>query len=299
MIVSGWARYPAGVLWAFRDAGWKVAGLDLVVDSDIPLGAGLASSAALTCAVAIACRDLFEFELPPRALAALAQRAESEFAGAPVGILDPMASLLCEPECALLLDARTLAVEQVPLGLAEVGLTLLVIDTREPHRLDDSAYADRRGACEAAARALHLRSLRDLNPGELDEAMKRLGDPVLARRVRHVVSENARVMEAASFLRAGDAEGIGALLSASHDSLRDDFEVSSAALDAAVAGAARGGAHGARLSGAGFGGSALALVAIDRVASVVIAVAEEFQAQGLAEPHVFEVAPAGGARRLT
>ncbi|MGV1047242.1 MAG: galactokinase [Solirubrobacterales bacterium] len=296
--VSGWGAYAAGVVWALRDAGYAVGGVELVIDSDLVLGAGLSSSAALTCAVALACAEIFELDLTRTALAELARRAEHDFAGVPVGIMDHSASLLCRPGHLLLLDTRDLRREQIPFDPGAAGLALLVIDTRTPRELRQGAYAERRGDCERAARLLGLETLRDLAAAELDEALSRLPDPVLCRRVRHVVSENARVLEVAALLRGREMEAIGPLLTASHASLRDDYEVSSPPLDAAVEAALRAGALGARMTGAGFGGCALALVAETDLRAVSAAIAIAFERGRFVAPRQFAVVPAGGARRV-
>ncbi|MBA8949014.1 galactokinase [Actinomadura namibiensis] len=288
--VPGWAAYPAGVLWALRDAGHKIGAARLVVGSDLPDGAGLSSSAALECATALALTGLAGIALPGAELARLAQRAENVFVGMPCGILDQSASLLSTAGHLLLLDTRDLGVRQVP--FAADGLELLLVDTRVKHSLVDGEYAARRASCEEAARRLGVRALRDA--GDLSA----LTDPVLLRRARHVVGENARVERVVALLEAGRAAGIGPLLTASHVSLRDDFEVSCPELDAAVAAALAAGALGARMTGGGFGGSVIALVPADAVAEVAAAVALAFAERGWAEPHCRTVTPSAGARRV-
>jgi galactokinase len=297
--IAGWGAYAAGVLWKLSTEGHRVGGLDLVIDSDVPVGAGLSSSAALMCAIALASADVFELDLSRTDLASLAQRAEREFVGSPVGILDQSASLLCRANHALLLDARTVAGEQIPFGLAASGLELLVIDTRVRRRVRDGAYAERHRACDRAASALRVPALRDLvGPGGLDR-IETLDDPLLRRRARHVVTENARVLKAAELLRAGEIALLGPLLSESHASLHDDFEVSTPALDAAVEASLGAGALGARMTGAGFGGSALALIHADESGRLTATVAEEFRRRGLAPPRVFAVNASAGARRVS
>ncbi|WP_336081021.1 galactokinase [Nocardia sp. SSK8] len=296
-----WARYPLGVVHEFRLRGYPVGGLSLDLDGTVPIGAGLSSSAALCCAVTLALRDLYAPDLGERALIEIAHAAENRFAGVPTGLLDQAASILCAAGHALLLDVRaftaanTGATEQIPFDPAGHGLALLVADTGHPHDLSDGAYAERRAQCAAAATALGLPSLRAAVP--TDPA--RLTDDLLRRRARHVVTENARVVAVADGLRAGaDPRAIGPLLTASHTSLRDDFEVSAPALDLAVEAALGAGAHGARMIGGGFGGSVLALVdhtATDRVRDAIL---DSFAAAGLDAPRVFPVEPAAGARRL-
>jgi galactokinase len=295
--VEGWAAYPAGVVWALRRAGHDVTGLDLLVDGDVPQGAGLSSSAALECATALACAELFGLELTRPRLAALAQRAENDYVGMPCGIMDQSASLLCREGHALFLDTLTLDTENVPLDLAADGLALLVIDTRAPHRLVDGEYADRRRSCETAARDLGVASLREIDPSGLATAMAALDDPVLRRRVRHVVTENARVLDVVDLLRQRQYRDIGPALLASHESLRDDYEVSAPELDVAVESAVAAGALGARMTGGGFGGCAIALVEADAVDVVAGAVAAAFAERGFRSPEVWPARAADGARR--
>jgi galactokinase len=295
--VEGWAAYPAGVAWALGQAGFGVGGADLVVDGHVPAGSGLSSSAALECATATALADLHGAGLDRPALAAVARRAENEVVGVPSGAMDQMVSMLGRAGHALFLDTRSLATEQVPLPLEAAGLSLLVIDTRAGHRLVDGAYADRRAACQAAAAVLGVPALRDATPEQVEGGGAAPGEPGL-RRARHVVSENARVLEAVELLRAGRLDRLGPLLAASHASLRDDYEVSSPELDTAVEAAVAAGAVGARMTGAGFGGSAIALVPRDLAGPVEDRVGDAFAAAGFGPPEVRPVVPSDGARRL-
>jgi galactokinase len=295
--VDGWAAYPAGVAWVLAQEGVEVGGADVVVDGDVPAGSGLSSSAALECATATALADLAGAGLDRPTLARLARRAENEVVGVPSGAMDQMVAMLGRAGHALFLDTRSLETEQVPLPLEAAGLRLVVIDTRAGHRLVDGAYADRRAACEAAAATLGVPALRDATPEQVEAAAAALGDPGL-RRARHVVTENARVLAAVELLRAGALDRLGPLLAASHASLRDDYEVSSPELDTAVAAAVDAGAVGARMTGAGFGGSAIALVPADRVGPVADRVGTAFAAAGFAAPEVAAVTPSDGARRL-
>jgi galactokinase len=230
-------------------------------------------------------------------VALLAQRAENDFVGMPCGVMDQFASTHARAGHLLLLDTRTLTVEQIPFDLAAEGLELLVVDTRAPHRLVDGEYAARRRSCEEAARLLGVPALRDVD--DLPAALEALADETLRRRVRHVVTENRRVLEVAARLRDGDVRGIGPDLTASHVSLRDDYEVSCVELDLAVDTALAAGAHGARMTGGGFGGSAIALVESSATADVRAAVLAAFAAAGLAEPGFVEALPSAGARRIT
>ena len=294
--VDGWAAYVAGVVWSLREAGHDVGGLDILVDGDVPLGAGLSSSAALECATAIAVTDLCDLKVDRTALAGLAQRAENDFVGMPCGIMDQSASLLCTREHLLFLDTRSSATEQVPFDLGSHGLALLVVDTRAPHRLVDGEYAARRRTCEEAADKLGVPALRDIEG--LQAAMDSLGDTVMARRVRHVVTENARVLATVERLRTGSPRDIGPLLTASHESLRDDYEVTVPELDKAVDAALDAGALGARMTGGGFGGCVIALVEADAADTVAGKVADAFATAGFGAPASFVAQPSQGARRI-
>jgi galactokinase len=292
---GGWAGYPAGVLHQLREH--LPGGLSLLVDGDVPAGAGLSSSAALECAVALALRDLLGLDLGPGDLVDVARRAENDFVGAPTGILDQSASVLCTAGHALYLDTRDRSSEQVPLDLEAAGLALLVVDSGTTHDHAASGYGDRRRECEEAARRLGVGLLCDVRDvadlASLDDGSAE--GAVLLRRARHVVSEDARVEEVVGLLRAGgDPREVGPVLTAGHASLRDDFEVSVPELDAVVEVALAAGAHGARMVGGGFGGSAVALVDAAAVDDVAAAVSERAGA-----PRSYVVVPAAGARRLS
>ena len=296
---EGWAGYPAGVVTGLRDR--LPGGVSVLVDSDVPVGAGLSSSAALTCSVALALRDLVAPELGRPDLVELARRAENDFVGAPTGILDQSASVLCTAGHALFLDTRDRTSEQVPLDLAGAGLALLVVDSGVTHEHAGGGYGDRRRECEEAARRLGVDFLREV--GDVD----RLGvladgtaeGEVLLRRARHIVTENARVLEVVAELREdADPRRIGPVLTAGHESLRDDFEISVPLLDAIVESAVEAGAHGARMVGGGFGGSAIALVEADAVDTVIAAVTDRFAREGSPAPRTFVTVPSAGARRL-
>ena len=294
--VRGWAAYPAGVAWALRRAGYLSGGADVAIGADLPAGAGLSSSAALECSVALALTELYQVPVPRRELAALARRAENDFAGVPTGIMDQIAALLCRAGHALLLDCRSGTGAAVPLDPAAAGLALLVIDTRARHALADGRYAARRRACEQAASALGARSLRDIT-GDAGE-LARLTDPSLQRLCAHVICENRRVLRAAELLRAGDQEAIGGLLTASHHSLRDQFEVSWPQADEAVEAAIDAGAAGARMTGGGFGGCVVALVPAGRARQVRAAVTERFTRRHWPVPRYLDAVPSDGARRI-
>jgi galactokinase len=292
--VTGWAAYPAGVAWALREAGHAVGGASLVIDSDLPQGAGLSSSAAIECATAVALVALYQVSVSRPGLARLARRAENEMVGVPSGIMDQSASLLCEAGHALLLDCRTGDSAPVRLDPAASGLALLLVDTGARHALTDGRYALRRAECEQAARALGVPSLRDVDdPARAAE----IGDPVLARRARHVITDNCRVRAAVDLLNAGDLAGLGPLLHASHASLRDDFEVSWPEADVAAEAAEAAGGLGARMMGGGFGGSVIALVPAD-AAGPREAITAEYASRGWPPPRFLPAPPSAGAGRL-
>lgn len=281
--VAGWAAYAAGVLWALREDGVEVPGLDVVVHGTVPLGAGLSSSAALECSVALAACAAAGVETSPavrRRLVAACIRAETEVAGAPTGGMDQTVSLLASPDAALLIDFDSDCTSAVPLALDEAGVALLVTDTRVKHALVDGGYAERRADCEAAAAALGLPSLRQATLADLDS----LGDDRVRRRARHIVSEIGRVRATVDALGAGDWAAVGGLFRTSHVSMRDDFEISCAELDVAVTTAVEAGALGARMTGGGFGGSSIALVPVERVDAVARAVDAAFVAHGFDSP---------------
>ena len=294
---AGWSAYPAGVAWELERAGITVPGFDLYVTSDVPVGAGLSSSAALECAVALALSDLTGAGLGRAELADIGRRAENNVVGAPTGIMDQSASMLGTRDCAVYLDCRDLSSHPVPLGLAESGLLCLVIDTKVSHAHATGGYAERRSSCIRGARALGVGALRDLDAADLPRA-GRILDDVTFRRVRHIVTENERVARTAELLTTHGPLAIGDLLDASHRSMRDDFEISCPELNLAVDTARANGAIGARMTGGGFGGSAIALVPVDDADQVRSAVLAGFAVRGLQAPDVFAVLPAEGARRL-
>jgi len=294
--MTGWQAYVAGVVWALKEAGHRIDGADLVLTSDVPKGAGLSSSAALECAVLIALADLNELEIPGLGRAKLARRAENAFVGAPTGLMDQAASTLCTAGHALFFDCRTDAAEQVLLDTRSSGLEILVLDTKTPHALVDSEYAARRTSCEEAARLLGVAALRDVT--DLDAALAQLSDPVMRRRVRHVVTENARVLEAVAILRAGRIADLAPLLDASHESMRDDFEITVPQVDLAVDVARASGALGARMTGGGFGGCIIALVEAGDSNRIGDEITVKFGAAGYGPPTHFTAVPSAGAERL-
>jgi len=298
-VLNGWPAYPLGVAWALTEFGADlsaVPGLDLFIISDVPVGAGLSSSAAIESAVALALNDVWHLSLDRRTLSRVGQRAENVAVGAPTGIMDQSASLLGTIDHAVFLDCRTLETELVPLGLAEAGLALLVIDTGVKHSHATGGYGERREACERGAALMGVTSLRDLDVDDLDRAGQLLDD-VTFRRVRHVVTENQRVLDTVALLREQGASAIGDLLDASHRSMRDDFEISVPELDLAVETAVQAGAIGARMTGGGFGGAAIALVRIDDLSRIQVAVDNAFGEHAFGQPDTFVVTASEGAAR--
>ncbi len=270
-----WAEYVKGVAWVLRDVGCALVGWEGVVGGDVPRGAGLSSSAAVELATLRACVAASDLPWRPAEMARLGQRVENEWIGVRSGIMDQTIIALGRKDHALLIDCRTLDVEPAAIP---AGVSVVVLDTSTRRRLAESAYNERRSQCEAAARGLGVPALRDVAAGTF-AARSPVLDPMARRRARHVIGENERTLEAAAALRADDVEGVGRLMNASHASLRDDFEVTNPALDAIVAVAQRQpGCFGARMTGAGFGGCAVALVAADQAVAFVAGVEREYRA---------------------
>jgi galactokinase len=295
---DAWAGYAAGVVWAFAERGFSLPGMTICVDGDVPAGAGLSSSAALECAVGAAVNDLAGLGVDRGELVAVARQAENDFVGAPTGGLDQLASVFGEPDRVLLCDMRSLTVEPLPFDLAAENLTLLVIDSRAPHQLTDGAYGERRASCEEAARQLGVPALRDVGLDGLDDALARLGSDLLRRRARHVITENDRTLVTAELLRMGQLRSIGPLLTASHLSLRDDFEVSVPEVDLAVEVMLAFGALGARITGGGFGGCAIGLLEPEQAKSAAEAVEAAYAGRGYRAPESFSANPGPGTHQL-
>lgn len=293
---GGWVGYVMGVAWAFGKAGNAVPGFDVFIDSNVPVGAGLSSSAALECSVALAINDLLEFSKSKSELAQIGKLAENEIVGAPTGIMDQTASLNGEVDQAVFIDCRSLEIELVPLRFAENNLELVVIDTTVSHRLVDGGYAERRASCELGAKTLGARSLRELSVTDLPRAKELLEDRVY-RRVKHVVTENQRVLDTVAELQTSGPLNIGQLLLASHASMRDDFEISIPELDFAVESAMQNGAIGARMTGGGFGGAAIALIEKSKVQKLTEETTSGFSSQGFSKPNIFVVQADAGAKR--
>ena len=293
---GGWAAYLAGVLWALREAGHQVGEVSLVLTSDVPLGAGLSSSAAIECAVMAAVCDLFGLDITPMERARLAQRAENVYVGAPTGLLDQAASTLCRTGHGLFLDCRTLETIDVPLPLRGQGFEILVLDTHTPHSHVDGEYGERRATCERAAAILGVRALRDVT--DLDAALPRLPDAQMRRRVRHVVSENDRTCAALDLARRGLLAELPRLLNESHASMREDYEITVPTVDLAVETALAHGALGARMTGGGFGGCIIAWCSAGQAERIGSAIHEAFEKAGFQKPSWFTATPSGGAGRL-
>ena len=294
----GWAAYVLGALWLLHDDGVDVPPLRIEVDSDVPTGAGLSSSAALVCSVVTALDEHLGLGLGPAGLLDLSGRVENDAVGAPTGGMDQLVSLRGEAGHALFCDMRDLTTQSVPFDPAAAGLALLVVDTRAPHRHADGEYAARRSGCEEAARRLGVPALRDVSAADLDDSLASLHDDELRRYVRHVVTEDARVLAAVDVLRDGRLEDLGPLLTASHRSMRDDFRITVPEVDLAVDALLGAGAIGARMTGGGFGGCVIGLVPERDVAAVGDVVRQAFADAGFTEPALFTASAEAGAHRL-
>lgn len=290
---TGWLGYLAGSAWVAEAENGKGHGWDIALASDVPIGAGLSSSAAITCAVLLAMNALAEWGMSRQALAQLAQQVEHNI-GIPCGIMDQTASLLCEAGNVLFMDTRSLEVAQVPWDAPE--LALLVTDSRAPHVLADGQYAERRRLCEEATVILGVPQLRDAQPADIEIALPQL-TAEQAACARHVVTENERVLQAKSYFEQNQTDRIGPLLTSSHASLRDDFRVTVSQVDTAVEAALAAGALGARMTGGGFGGSTIALINQAEADVVRAAIDEAFAASGFTAPDHFVAVPSDGGRR--
>jgi len=289
-----WALYPLGVAWAMAE--YATSGFDCFITSDVPVGAGLSSSAAIECAVAIGLNELWNAGRTRQELALIGQKAENQVVGAPTGMMDQTASMLAQPDAAVLLDCQSLQATSVPLGLSEKGLLVAIIDTQVAHRHSDGGYRVRRESCERGASEMGVSSLRGLSEADLPAAQLKLNE-VDFRRVRHIVTENQRVLDSVEALAEGDLAKLGELMLASHASMRDDFEISIEELDLAVEVAMRTGAVGSRMTGGGFGGAAIAIIKKDLLGQLEQNCKAAFSAAGFIEPRVFAVEPSEGARR--
>jgi galactokinase len=277
-------------------AEYASGGFDCFITSDVPVGAGLSSSAAIECAVAIGLNELWNAGRTRQELALIGQKAENQVVGAPTGMMDQTASMLAQPDAAVLLDCQSLQATSVPLGLSEKGLLVAIIDTQVAHRHSDGGYRVRRESCERGASEMGVSSLRGLSQADLPAAQLKLNE-VDFRRVRHVVTENQRVLDSVEALAEGDLAKLGELMLASHASMRDDFEISIEELDLAVEVAMQTGAVGSRMTGGGFGGAAIAIIKKDLLGQLEQNCKAAFSAAGFIEPRVFAVEPSEGARR--
>ena len=299
--LGGWSAYPLGVAWALLDGHPhpdSIPGVDISLASDVPLGAGLSSSAALESSVALALNDLWGLGLDRVELALAGQRAENTAVGANTGIMDQMASVMGQAGQAVFLDCRSLTHQLIPCDISTAGLSFVVIDTNTRHSHAGGEYGQRRASCERAAAAAGVPALRDVS----GEGLTRLGslvDEETFRRARHIVTENERVVQTVEALRAGDLSRVGSLLVESHESMRDDFEISTAELDTQVEVALEVGALGARMTGGGFGGSVIALVATSTVDSLTVTSKARALARTMPETTISVVVPSEGATRHT
>ncbi len=289
-----WALYPLGVAWVMRE--WAKSGFDAFFTSNVPVGSGLSSSAAIECAIGVALNEIWSAGRSKQQIALLGQRAENDVVGAPTGMMDQTASMLAERDSAVFLDCQSLEAKAVPLHLEERDLVVAVIDTRVAHRHSDGGYRVRRESCERGASIMGVSSLRGLTRADLSRAQSLLSD-VDFRRVRHIVTENQRVLDSIDALQAGDMARFGELLLASHDSMAHDFEISIEELDLAVEVAMKTGAIGSRMTGGGFGGAAIAVIDKALLTTLEKNCKAAFSAKGYLEPKVFAVVPSEGAKR--
>ena len=285
-----WEKYVLGVIWSLG----VTTGVDIFVDGNVPAGAGLSSSAALECSVAVGLNELLGLGLSLEDLARATQKAENDYVGMPCGIMDQSVSLMGKAGSALLLDCRNLSTESVPFNVANAGLELLIIDTQAHHALVDGGYAERRAACESVAAKLNIPSMRHLTLDVLEANKPKITD-IEFIRARHAVTEIARVLDAVKALRESDFLTLGKLINESHISLRDDYAVSCPELDVAVDASLAAGAMGARMVGGGFGGSAIALVRADSVEKTRVSVTAAFESRGFKKPRFFTSLPSAGA----
>ena len=286
-----WTRYPIGVIWALEIKD----GLDVLIDGQVPLGAGLSSSAALEAAVGTALNHLYKLNISPEKLALLCQKAENKYVGMPCGIMDQSISIMGREGHALLLDCRDLSTEQIPFDIAPHGLELLVIDTQVHHELVDGGYAERRASCEKAVSTLGIKSLRDISVEDFVSRKSEL-DQITFVRAYHAVTEMRRVLDAVIALKKSDFVTFGKIVTEAHNSLRDNYTVSCPELDLAVEVSLQNGALGARMIGGGFGGAAIALLKSEDVELVKSQINQAFIGADFKAPRFFISTPAQGAR---
>lgn len=290
-----WSNYQRGVAWALQQEGYDLIGMDVALSSDVPIAAGLSSSAAIELATAMAFQTVSGLELDGVARAQLCQKAENEFVGMRCGIMDQYVISMGQRDHALLIDCRSLTYQAVPIP---VGCQVIICNTNKPRALVGSAYNQRRLECETGARQMNVVALRDLTPDDLATHAPSL-DPIVLKRCRHVITENQRVLETVDALPQGDLARVGALMNASHVSLRDDYEVSCAELDAMVEAAwDQPGVWGARMTGAGFGGCTVNLVDADHAAAFAREIAPRYQKRTNLEPDIYVCRAEQGVRVL-
>ncbi|WP_084079307.1 galactokinase [Demequina sp. NBRC 110057] len=297
--MSGWSAYVLGVAWAMADAGIDLSaatGLDILIDSDVPVGAGLSSSAALECAAGAAFNELWGLNLGKIEMARFGRVAENKAVGAPTGLLDQAASMLAEDDHVVFLDCDTEEARPVALHLKDKGLGILVVNSNVDHEHATGGYGDRFASCAKGAKALGVTTLREIDADDLPRAQELL-DEETYRRVRHVVTENQRVLDTVRVLGEDGPTAIGALLDASQASMRDDFEITVPEIDLACDTAVAHGAIGARMTGGGFGGSSIALVPLDKAEAIASAIQAALAEAGMREATIFQVTPSQGARR--
>jgi galactokinase len=295
--VTGWAAYVAGVMWALRDAGHRISGGEMAIASDVEMGSGVASSAALECAVLGALTTATGVALDRVEQARIAQRAENGYVGAPTGLMDQLAAMCGEPRRALLIDFLTSSVQPVAFDPDASGVALLLINSRAPHQHAGGEYASRRESCERAAAELGVSSLREVQDRGVT-VLEGVTDPVDARRARHILTDNQRVLEVVAALEDSDFATMGEILNASQASMRDDFEITTAHIDLIADTAVSAGALGARMTGGGFGGCVIALAAADKVEAIAGAVRLAVDNAGYNEPTITHTHAGPGAGPL-
>ncbi|MEM7331943.1 MAG: galactokinase [Chloroflexota bacterium] len=296
----GWIEYLKGMAWAMQNAGYELSGWEGVFSGNVPRGAGLSSSAALEMATARAFHAVSEFEWVPSEMAKLGQITENKWVGVNSGIMDQMISASGQEGNALLIDCRSLQSELVPLPHTVDGskTVVVILDSATRHTHVDSGYNERREQCEKAAKYFEVKALRDVSISEFLESGDGL-EEVTYRRAKHVVTENLRTLNAAKSMKNADVELLGQLMNESHISMRDDFEISTKELDAMVEIAqSQEGCYGARMTGGGFGGCAVALVHAEHVDDFVTAVAKQYKTQTNIKPNVYVCHPSPGASQI-
>jgi len=295
--VDGWAGYVAGVMWALRERGHHIRGGTMAITSDVEMGSGVSSSAALECAVIGALTTAVDLDLDRIELARLAQRAENEYVGAPTGMMDQLASLCGEPRKALMIDFREPTVRPVTFDPDASGVALLLINSRAPHQHAGGEYASRRASCERAAADLGVSSLREVQERGVS-VLAAVADPVDARRARHILTDNQRVLDVVAALEESDYAAIGQLFTASQASMRDDFEITTDHIDLIADTAVAAGALGARMTGGGFGGCVIALAPVDKTEDIADAVLTAVDGAGYNAPTIARTRAGRGAALL-